>query len=399
MKKILKVLAAMLCALCVTVLFPTLSAKADESVNLVYANVPADWENPCVWAWDADGNGAFEAWPGGAMTADENNEGWYYIYVPSGMSNVIVNANEGSVQTADFTTNDQDAWFTVNSAEDVTVSNDKLTEGDVPEYVPTFKVFAKVDASWVEPCLWAWSAPDGTNLFANWPGEAMKENTDGFYSMEVPTWVNSIIINANAGTVQTADISVEPKDVWVVVAEDCSYELFDEKPAASAEDMITVHAKAPSDWLLPCLWAWSAPDGTNVFANWPGEELVLDGDWYVMDVPNWVNSVIVNGNLGAVQTTDISVDAGKDIWVVVKSADEYELFYEEPAASSKEETKESEASEPVTEVAEAAEAEPEVEETKGISGGAIAGIIGGVVVIAGAVVGISVSKKKKNSVQ
>lgn len=397
MKKLLKVLTTMLCALSLTVLFPTLSAKADENVNLVYANVPADWENPCVWAWDADGNGAFEAWPGGAMTKDANNEGWYYIYVPAGMSNVIVNANEGSVQTADFTTNDQDAWFTVNSAEDVTVSNDKLTEGDIPEYVPTFKVFAKVDSSWVEPCLWAWSAPDGTNLFANWPGEAMKENTDGFYSMEIPTWVNSIIVNGNAGSVQTADISVEAKDVWVVVAADGTYEVFDEKPAASAEDMITVHAKAPEDWLLPCLWAWSAPDGTNVFANWPGEELALDGDWYVMDVPNWVNSIIVNGNLGAIQTSDISVEAGKDVWVVVKSAEEYELFYEEPAV---EEPKVEEvAKEEPEALEEALEAEAEVTEEKGISGGAIAGIIGGVVVAAGAATGVVVSKKKKNSVK
>lgn len=388
MKKLFKTVAALLFAAGLFALLPSMEAKAAEEMNIVYANVPTDWENPCVWAWDADGNGAFEAWPGQTMTADENNDGWYYLYVPATMSNVIINANEGSVQTKDFSTNGVNAWFTVTSADEAEVSNDQLTEGDIPEYVPTFKVYAKVAESWVEPGLWAWSAPDGTNLYVNWPGEAMKANTDGFYSMEVPTWVNSIIVNANEGTVQTADISVEPNDLWLVVAEDGSFELFNEKPAASAEDMITVHAQAPSDWLLPCLWAWSAPDGTNVFANWPGEELALDGDWYVMDVPNWVNSVIVNGNLGAVQTADISVEAGKDIWLVVKSADEYELFYEEPSLD--------------TEAAETASEEAEVTETftetavekEGLSTGVIVAIVAGALVVIGGVLFVVLKKKR-----
>lgn len=400
MKKLLKALAALLFAAGLFALLPTVEAKAEEEVNIVYAEVPADWTNPCVWAWDADGNSAFEAWPGGEMKADDNNAGWYYIYVPATMTNVIVNANEGSVQTADFATNGQNAWLKVASADDVTLSNEQLTEGEIPEYVPTFKVYAKVPEAWVEPGLWAWSAPDGTNLFANWPGEALKANTDGFYSIEVPTWVNSIIINANAGSVQTADISIEAKDLWLVVAEDASYELFYEKPAASAEDMITVHATVPSDWLLPCLWAWSAPDGTNVFANWPGEELTLEGDWYVMSVPNWVNSVIVNGNLGSVQTADISVEKGKDIWLVVKSADEYELSYEEPsldATADTASTDETVAAPETTEETKDVAAVASVDETpakKGLPTAALVGIIAAALALV-AVVVVLVTRKKK----
>lgn len=387
MKKLAKILAAFMMAATCFFLAPVISSNAEEDMRVVYASVPSDWQNPCVWAWDADGNGAFDAWPGGAMKADENNEGWYYIYVPSTMSNVIVNANEGSVQTADFSTDGLDAWFTVVSAEEVTVSNEKMTEGDIPEYVPTFKVFAKVDETWTAPGLWAWSAPDGTNAFAAWPGETMKENSDGFYSMEVPTWVNSVIVNANEGTVQTADITVEAKDLWLVVAADGTYELSYEKPA---EDMITVHVKVPEDWLLPCLWAWSAPDGTNAFVNWPGEEFTLEGDWYVKQAPNWINSVIANGNLGTVQTSDISVDAGKDIWIVVKSADEYELFYEEPATEAtvapeapQEEKEEATVEAPVETVAE-----------KTFPTGLVCGIAGGVVVIL-AVVFVVIKKKRQ----
>ena len=334
MKKLLKLVASVLMAVSCLVLLPGAEAMADESNNIVYAQVPQDWENPCVWAWDADGNSAFEAWPGEAMQADSANEGWYYLYVPKGMTSVIINANEGSVQTADLATNDADAWITVTSAEEATLTNDKLTDGDIPAYVETFTVYAKVDDTWQSPCLWAWSAPDGTNAFAAWPGEAMEANTDGWYSMKVPTWVNSIIVNANEGSVQTSDLSVEAKDVWISVDAEGNGEVAYEKPAASAEDMITVHAQVPSDWLLPCLWAWSAPDGTNVFPNWPGQELTLEGDWYTYSVPNWVNSIIINGNLGEVQTTDISVETGKDVWVVVKGAEDYSVTYEEPTATT-----------------------------------------------------------------
>ena len=116
MKKLLKLVASALLAISCLVLLPGTVANADESNNIVYAQVPEDWENPCVWAWDADGNSAFEAWPGEAMQADSANEGWYYLYVPKGMTSVIINANEGSVQTADLATNDADANATYASS-------------------------------------------------------------------------------------------------------------------------------------------------------------------------------------------------------------------------------------------------------------------------------------------
>ena len=98
-----------------------------------------------------------------------------------------------------------------------------------------------------------------------------------------------------------------------------------------AED-ITVRVKAPADWTGPCLWAWSAPDGTNAFTSWPGEPLEDTGDgWLTLTVPGWVNSLIVNGNEGSVQTGDLSVEPGKDVWVVVTDAENAAVSYEKPA--------------------------------------------------------------------
>lgn len=398
MKKIAKILAAVAFTLSCILAVPFSDVKAEEDVKIVYANVPSDWENPCVWTWDDEGNSAFEAWPGEAMQKDDANEGWYFLYIPSAMKNVIINANEGSVQTSDMSTNGENAWITVASAEDATLTNDQLTEGDLPEYVKYFTVYAKVDDTWENPGMWAWAAPEGTNVFEAWPGEAMKQEADGFYSIKIPEWANSVIVNANEGSVQTSDITVEAKDLWIVAEADGSYELFYEKPAPSEEDMITVHAKAPSDWLLPSLWAWSAPDGTNVFPNWPGQELTENGDWFEYSIPGWVNSIIINGNLGGVQTTDISVDPGKDIWVIVKGPEDYEVFYEEPAAEepapAEPETREV-TEEPANVPAETPAPAEITEDEGGLSGGAIAGIVAGAVVLVGGGCGAAVYAKKK----
>ena len=114
------------------------------------------------------------------------------------------------------------------------------------------------------------------------------------------------------------------------VYKDLTYELSYEDPDKAVDD-ITVHAQVPADWEAPSLWAWSAPDGTNAFTAWPGEALTKDGDWYSIQVPGWINSVIINANEGSVQTTDLSVETGKDIWVVVTDAESAQVFYEEPA--------------------------------------------------------------------
>lgn len=50
------------------------------------------------------------------------------------------------------------------------------------------------------------------------------QEENGWYTAKVPIWVNSIIINANAGEVQTEDISIDPAEVWVTVAADGSYD-------------------------------------------------------------------------------------------------------------------------------------------------------------------------------
>lgn len=337
MRKSIKRIYALLCMVVMFVMMiPSMAfaAEADETKVAINVKVPDDWQNPCVWAWDEDGNNAFEAWPGEECEATPDNEGWYYVWVPDWANHVIVNANAGEVQTGELVLDGKDAWITVSDADNAEISYDAQTTGDTPEYTEKFLIHSKVDDSWENPNLWAWSAPDGTNAFEAWPGKAMTAGEDGWYTAKAPTWVNSIIINANNGDMQTEDLSIDPAEIWVTVAEDGTADFGYTDPEKAEIPNVTVHVKAPSDWENPNLWAWSAPDGTNAFASWPGEALEENNGWLTKEIPGWVNSIIVNGNDGSVQTSDISIETEKDVWVVVTDAENYEVTYEEPDATA-----------------------------------------------------------------
>ena len=363
-----------------------------ETRNALYVQIPEDWIDPCVWAWDSDGNNAFAAWPGEEMEQDAENTGWYYIWLPEWANHVIINANEGNIQTDEQILDTNAAWLTVTAADAVDISYEKRTTGETPAYVEKFVVHAKVEKSWDAPCLWAWSAPDGTNAFTAWPGEEMKAGEDGWYTIKVPVWVNSIIVNANEGTVQTEDISVDPAELWVTVAADGTYDFSYKNPNQVEIPNVTIHVSAPTEWNAPCLWAWSAPDGTNAFAAWPGEALEEgENGWLVKEIPGWVNSVIVNGNDGSVQTTDISIEAGKDIWLTVNGPEDYTVSYEEISLETTEQSVETESSASVA--TESSETPEDTEKSVPVVPIAV-GVLA-VVAVAGGVVAVAKKKSRK----
>ena len=102
---------------------------------------------------------------------------------------------------------------------------------------------------------------------------------------------------------------------------------------------MTIHAAAPGRPERPRLWAGRHRTALTHFAAWPGEALEEgEGGWLVKEIPGWVNSIIVNGNEGCVQTTDISVETGKDIWLTINGPEDYTVSYEEIALEETNET-------------------------------------------------------------
>ena len=325
-----KMLLWMLCAVLLLAALPVSLAEEDVEMVPVLAQVPDGWEGPHLWAWSDDGANAFEAWPGEAMQP-LGESGWYYAYVPGFVQNAIVSANDAAVQTEGVVIEaGKAAWIAIADDLSCTVSYEAQADEAIPEYVEMFTVHAYVPLAWETVNLWAWSAPDGTNASAAWPGEAMSGGEDGWFTAEAPAWVNSIIVSGNEGEAQTEDIAIEAQEVWVTVYNDLTYEVAYEDPEQADVPDITIHAQVPADWAEPCCWAWSAPDGTNAYAAWPGEAMAEEDGWYTVQAPGWINSVIINGNEGSVQTADLSVESGVDVWVVVTDAENASVTYEAP---------------------------------------------------------------------
>lgn len=339
MRKLKRTLSLLFAMMLAVMVLPFHAMAVGEDMTVVYAKVPTDWSAPCVWAWDDDGTNAFAAWPGGEMDADSANPGWYYCYIPSGTRNAIINANDGAVQTStEIKLEEKNAWLTINTPEDVTITYDQQTTGDIPAYVEKFTVHVQVPAAWANANIWAWADPAGTNAFEKWPGKAMKAdaNNAGWYTANIPTWCNSIIISTGDGETKTEDIKgIDPAELWITVAEDGTADFSYNDPAKANIPNVKVHVQAPADWASPNLWAWSAPDGTNVYSAWPGEALEAgENGWLVKEIPGWVNSLIVNTGEGGAQTTDVSIETGKDVWLVVTGPESVEVAYEEPAVTA-----------------------------------------------------------------
>ena len=90
-KTIAALIAVMLMVSCLSL---TAFAAEDAEMVPVVVKVPEGWDAPHVWAWADDGTNAFAAWPGEEMEALA--EGWYYVYVPGFVQNIIVNAKPGT---------------------------------------------------------------------------------------------------------------------------------------------------------------------------------------------------------------------------------------------------------------------------------------------------------------
>lgn len=372
-----KVLAMLLCIFLIATLSTGVLADEAEMVP-VMAQVPADWQGVCCWAWADDGTNAFSAWPGGAMEP-LGESGWVYIYVPSFVQNVILSANEATVQTAgDVVEAGKAVWISVADDLTTTVSYDAQADVEIPAYVETYTVHAYV------PLEWETVAVQGT---------AMTGGEDGWFTAQVPLTETSLVLSGNDGAAQTDAITVEPQEVWITVYNDLTTEVVYEDPEAPQAEPITVYAQVPDDWAAPCCWAWSAPDGTNAFSAWPGEAMTQGEDgWYALEVPGWVNSIIINANEGSIQTTDISVEVGKDLWITVTDAENAAVSYEAPAADAEAPTDAEPPAEDVSEPETPEEPAP-VEET-GSSSAAI-WIVAAVAVVAVVVIAVVVSKKKK----
>ena len=193
----------------------------------------------------------------------------------------------------------------------------------------TYTLYVQAPESWETVYLWAWS--DASNLFGKWPGKELSVNEEGLYTYTLSDSYINLVISDN-GSNKTEDISVNGLDVKILINTDGSYTLeYLQEFVTDWENGITVTVTVPSDWTNPYIWAWDDTVG-NVYEKWPGAPMTVSGDTYTAELPDWVTGVIINANNASVQTIDISVEAGKDIWLQVNSTDNIVVEYTGPTA-------------------------------------------------------------------
>ena len=89
--------------------------------------------------------------------------------------------------------------------------------------------------------------------------------------------------------------------------------------AFATEDTITVRVEIDTD-TAPNAWAWGGYG--NAFAEWPGEPMTKNGDYWEIKVPVGTTGFIANN--GSAQTSDISIAGDAD--VTIKVAADFSSF-------------------------------------------------------------------------
>ena len=103
-----------------------------------------------------------------------------------------------------------------------------------PPTTEMITVHAKVPTDWEAAYLYAWT----TSPYKAWPGAAMAQGTEGWWTVEIPEGMANIIVSDGNGT-QTVDLQNEDADiVWVVLGE--------KNPDGKYEAAVT--ATKPSDF-------------------------------------------------------------------------------------------------------------------------------------------------------
>lgn len=197
----------------------------------IHAKVPSSWETAYLYAWASE---PYVAWPGSEMTAAD---GWYTIEIPTSYSNIIVAEKNGGEQTVDLSlagVTETEIWVTLgeknsegkyeaslaknDKGDDVTI--EQKPEEEKPAEVTEVTVYAKVPEDWKNPGVWAWAGDK--NAFTSWPGLSMTQGENGWWYAKIPAWCANVIINANNGSYQTADLDIteSQKDIWIEVTVD-----------------------------------------------------------------------------------------------------------------------------------------------------------------------------------
>lgn len=174
----------------------------------------------------------------------------------------------------------------------------------------TVTIHAYVPGDWSDVRIWAWddSTPQKNASKAEWPGDlVMTKGDDGWYTVEIPMGFPNMLVNANGGAAQTGDINGVDitKEVWIVVNNDKTTQVFDAKP-----DDVVLPGDAPVE---PAVLESLALVGDGI----PGV-----GTWIVEDAAGDMTK-----ESDTVYTKEIAVTAGTTMKFKIAGNDSWDSGY------------------------------------------------------------------------
>ncbi len=258
---------------------------------------PSDWGTGINIYWynvDPPGSLPNVNWPGTPMTNDGDS---WYSYSFTNVNSAVVIFNDGSKQSADLP-RDKDGWY----------SNGVWYDTKPETSTNSFTVHFYKPADWGTGIniYWYNALPDGSYPSVSWPGVAMTNEGDGWYSYTFNNVASAVVI-FNDGTKQSADLPRSTtgwylNGVW-----------YDAKPATPTTTF-TVSFYRPSTWGtgINIYWYNAIPDGSLPSPSWPGVPMTNNGDgWYTYTFSNATAATLIF-NDGTNQSADTYRD--KDGW-------------------------------------------------------------------------------------
>jgi pullulanase-type alpha-1,6-glucosidase len=254
----------------------------------VYVRRPLSWNVPNVYFWNAANA---PAWPGIEMDALGND--WYRFQFADGVTsaNIIFNDLTGN-QTADLY-REGDGCYDIETQ----LWTDSCA-------IPGFTVYLQKPADWGTAFTYFWNPGPEAVSTPGWPGEAMSDLGQNWFSYQFPNGVEAtnLIFNNGGAGLQTADLFRE--------GEGC-YDLTDgwSDSCALPVQGMQVYFKLPAGWSENVnLYYWNA-DGAP---GWPGLPMTaLGDDWYSFTFPQGVDAanLIFNDGNGR-QSADLQISGG-----------------------------------------------------------------------------------------
>lgn len=274
-KKVLSVFLA------ITILFAALimpaSASADNQVTVHFYN-ENNWSNPYIYYYDS--NKQPLSWPGIAMEND--GDGWY-SYTISNMSQArVIFSDNGANQYPEL------------NQEGLLVEGEKWYKSgafyDTKPQTENVKIHYYNENNWSSPYLYYYNSD---NQPVTWPGKAMNNDGNGWYSYTINNMSQAKVIFSNNGANQNPAQNQGAYSVsgekWYV-----NGSWHDSEPEG-----ITVHFYNYDNWNNVNIYYYL---GDRSGTDWTGVPMTADGDgWYTYKIYGYEQANVLFNNGGSIQ--------------------------------------------------------------------------------------------------